>query len=125
MNADKSSPHSPDVNLAPIAHRPNDDHVGRRPASRPALRLADSGCRRPHRDRGRRGRRGDLNGNVMAIDASTGSMRFRTNTGQRVVGINTYAVRERRYVAVALGLDALLTWQTHSAPAMVVVLSLP
>lgn len=68
----------------------------------------------------------DLQGHVLAFDARTGAVVFRYDTGQPVGGgVISYAVRGRQYIAVASGLHAPLTWQTHSTPARLVVLTLP
>lgn len=68
----------------------------------------------------------NLRGTIMALDARDGATRWRYDAGDPIGGgIVTYAVRGAQYVAVAVGLDAPITWQTKSRPARVLVFALP
>ena len=68
---------------------------------------------------------GDLDGNVIAYDASTGKELWRHATGKAIGGgVTSYAVGGRQYVAAATGLNAG-TWQVKAGPARVVVYALP
>ena len=68
---------------------------------------------------------GDLDGNVIAYDASTGKELWRHATGKAIGGgVTSYAVGGRQYIAAATGLNAG-TWQVKAGPARVVVYALP
>jgi alcohol dehydrogenase (cytochrome c) len=68
---------------------------------------------------------GDLDGNLLAYDASTGKELWRHATGKAIGGgVISFAVGGKQYVAVATGLNAG-TWQVKSGPARVAVYALP
>jgi alcohol dehydrogenase (cytochrome c) len=51
---------------------------------------------------------GELNGDFIALDAATGVLRYRFNTGGGIGGgIVTYAIGRKQYVAVASGRPGL------------------
>ena len=67
---------------------------------------------------------GDLDGNVIAYDASTGNELWRHATGKAIGGgVISYAVAGTQYIAAATGLNAG-TWQVKAGPARVVVYAL-
>lgn len=69
---------------------------------------------------------GDLNGDVLAFDAKSGQILWRSNTGQPIGGgVASYAVGNRQFIAVASGMHSPTTWQLKSSPAKVVVFALP
>jgi outer membrane protein assembly factor BamB len=68
---------------------------------------------------------GDLNGDFMVINAGTGEVVYRFNTGGAIAGgISTYLVDGKQYVAVASGNSSRTVWGTTGA-ATVFVLGLP
>jgi alcohol dehydrogenase (cytochrome c) len=68
---------------------------------------------------------GDLAGTVLALDAARGTVRWRYDAGQPIGGgVVTYRTGGRQYVAVAAGMQAP-TWRLFSAPARLLVFSLP
>jgi alcohol dehydrogenase (cytochrome c) len=68
---------------------------------------------------------GDLAGTVLALDAARGTVRWRYDAGQPIGGgVVTYRTGGRQYVAVAAGMHAP-TWKLKSAPARILVFSLP
>jgi PQQ-dependent dehydrogenase (methanol/ethanol family) len=67
---------------------------------------------------------GDLDGRVIAYDASTGTELWRHATGKAIGGgVISYGVGGTQYIAVATGLNAG-TWQVKAGPARVVVYAL-
>lgn len=69
---------------------------------------------------------GDLNGTVLAFDDRDGTVLWKDETGLPIGGgVVTYAVAGRQYLAVAAGLHAPVTWRLESAPAELVIYSLP
>jgi alcohol dehydrogenase (cytochrome c) len=69
---------------------------------------------------------GDLHGDILALDAATGVVRWRWVTGLPVGGgVVTYRSGGRQYVAVAAGMHAPLTWQLESPPAEVLIFGVP
>jgi alcohol dehydrogenase (cytochrome c) len=68
---------------------------------------------------------GDLDGRVLAYDASTGRELWRHATGKAIGGgVIAYEARGRQHVAVATGMNAP-TWNTKAGTARVVVYGLP
>jgi glucose dehydrogenase len=68
---------------------------------------------------------GSPNGDFMALDARTGAILYRFNTGGGVSGgVSTYSVDGRQYVAVASGNASRTIWKTRGA-ATIVVFGLP
>jgi alcohol dehydrogenase (cytochrome c) len=68
---------------------------------------------------------GSANGDFLALDAGTGAVLYRFNTGGAVGGgVSTYAVDGRQYVAVASGNASRTIWKTRGA-ATIVVFGLP
>jgi alcohol dehydrogenase (cytochrome c) len=69
---------------------------------------------------------GDLDGNVLALDAGQGTVRWRDSTGLPIGGgVVTYLAAGRQHIAVAAGLHAPLTWRLESEPAELIVYRLP
>ena len=67
---------------------------------------------------------GDLDGNVIAYDASTGKELWRHATGKAIGGgVISYDVGGTQYIAAATGFNAG-TWQVKAGPARVVVYAL-
>jgi alcohol dehydrogenase (cytochrome c) len=68
---------------------------------------------------------GDLDGHLLAYDASTGREMWRRPTGKAIGGgVVTYQVRGKQLIAAATGMNAS-TWNIQSGPARVVVYALP
>jgi alcohol dehydrogenase (cytochrome c) len=68
---------------------------------------------------------GDLDGHMLAYDASTGQELWRHATGKAIGGgVISYDAGGKQYIAAATGLNAA-TWMTKAGPARVVVYSLP
>jgi alcohol dehydrogenase (cytochrome c) len=68
---------------------------------------------------------GDLDGNLIAYDASTGKELWRNAVGKAIGGgVISYDVGGTQYIAAATGLNAG-TWQVKAGPARVVVYALP
>jgi alcohol dehydrogenase (cytochrome c) len=68
---------------------------------------------------------GDLDGQVLAYDASTGKELWRQATGKAIGGgVISYQAGGKQRVAVATGMNAS-TWNLKSGPARVVVYALP
>jgi alcohol dehydrogenase (cytochrome c) len=68
---------------------------------------------------------GDLLGNLLAFDSSTGRQLFQKSAGNPIGGgIITYEVDGRQYVAAAIGMKGAIL-KTDSGPATVVIYSLP
>jgi len=68
---------------------------------------------------------GDLDGNLIAYDASTGKELWRNAIGKAIGGgVISYDVGGTQYIAAATGLNAG-TWQVKAGPARVVVYALP
>lgn len=67
---------------------------------------------------------GELLGDFMALDAKTGEVLYRYNTGGRMNGgVVTYSINGRQYIAVATG-TANGFWAVPPAPAAIVLFSL-
>ena len=68
---------------------------------------------------------GDLDGHVLAYDASTGQELWRHATGKAIGGgVISYRAAGTQRIAAATGLNAS-TWSTKAGPARVVVYALP
>ena len=68
---------------------------------------------------------GELNGDFVAFDAATGSVRYRFNTGGPIGGgIVSYEVSNRQYIAVASGRPSRFWIQEHSGNPLVMVFAL-
>ena len=68
---------------------------------------------------------GDLDGNLLALNARSGKELWRGNTGKAIGGgVITYDVNGKQYVAVAAGLNSPI-WPVKGGPARVVVYALP
>jgi alcohol dehydrogenase (cytochrome c) len=64
---------------------------------------------------------GDLDGYFLTLDAATGKVLYRFDTGGSVAGgISTYAIGGKQYVAVASGNNSRTLWATTGAPTIVV-----
>ena len=67
---------------------------------------------------------GDLSGYFLAIDAKTGNILYRFNTGGAIIGgVSTYMVEGKQYVAATSG-NSAVWWHTNTA-ATVFIFSLP
>jgi len=68
---------------------------------------------------------GELNGNFLSLDALTGDVLYRFDTGAPLNGgIVTYTVNNKQYIAVAAGAASSI-WYTKPAKARVLIFSLP
>lgn len=68
---------------------------------------------------------GDLDGNVLALDAATGKELWRDATGKAIGGgVISFQAGGRQYVAAAAGLNSAI-WPVHGGSAQVVVYGLP
>jgi len=68
---------------------------------------------------------GELTGDVVALDASTGKVLWRDNTMQAIgAGITPYVVNRRERLAVPAGLNSPI-WPVNGGPARVYVYGLP
>jgi alcohol dehydrogenase (cytochrome c) len=68
---------------------------------------------------------GELEGDFLALDASTGRVLYRFNTGGRLNGgIATYEIDSRQYIAVAAG-NATAFWRVPPASSTIIVFGLP
>lgn len=68
---------------------------------------------------------GELLGDFMALDATTGEVLYRSNTGGRLNGgVVTYSINGKQYIAVAAG-NANGFWAVPPASASIVLFSLP
>jgi alcohol dehydrogenase (cytochrome c) len=64
---------------------------------------------------------GDLNGDFLALDATTGRVLYRRNTnGAMAGGIITYRAGGRQYVAAASGNTSFVAWRVTGKPTLVV-----
>jgi len=64
---------------------------------------------------------GDLDGNFLTLDAATGSVLYRFNTGGAVAGAaSTYLVDGKQYVAITSGNASRSIWKTTGAATVVV-----
>lgn len=64
---------------------------------------------------------GDLNGNLLALDASTGKTRYRYNTRNAIAGgIITYRAGGKQYVAAAAGNTSFVAWRVTGKPTLYV-----
>ena len=69
---------------------------------------------------------GELNGDFLALDAASGAVRYRFNTGGAIGGgIVTYDVKGTQYVAVATGRPGPFWARAHPGAPTIVVFSLP
>ena len=69
---------------------------------------------------------GDLEGNILALDAERGTLLWRDSTGLPVGGgVVSYAAAGRQRIAIAAGLHAPVTWRLESGPAELLVYALP
>ena len=67
---------------------------------------------------------GDLNGNLLALDAATGAELYKVNTGGAVAGgVITYEVGEKQYVATTSGNVSRMTFTATSGSPKVVILT--
>jgi len=68
---------------------------------------------------------GELTGTFLVLDAQSGQVLYRFNTGGPVTGgVITYAVQGKQYVAATSG-SAAGFWRTPPAASMVIIFSLP
>ena len=68
---------------------------------------------------------GDLDGNVLALDARTGRELWRDATGKAIGGsVMSYDAGGRQYVAAAAGLNSAI-WPVKGGTATVVIYALP
>ena len=68
---------------------------------------------------------GDLDGRLLAYDASTGKELWRHDTGKAIAGgVISYLSRGKQHIAAATGMNAG-TWNIHAGPARVVVYAVP
>lgn len=68
---------------------------------------------------------GDLDGNVLALDAQTGRELWRHNTGKAIGGgVISYLANGKQHVAVAAGLNSPI-WPVKGGPARVAIFALP
>jgi alcohol dehydrogenase (cytochrome c) len=68
---------------------------------------------------------GELLGNFLALDAKTGEVLYRFNTGGRMNGgVVTYAINGKQYIAVATG-AANAFWAVPPGSAAIVLFALP
>ena len=68
---------------------------------------------------------GELTGDFMALDAASGAVQYRFNTGGPIgAGIVTYEVGARQYIAVASGRPSRLWIEEHSGNPTVTVFAL-
>jgi alcohol dehydrogenase (cytochrome c) len=68
---------------------------------------------------------GELTGDFLALDAATGAVRYRFNTGGAIgAGIVTYEAGGRQYIAVATGRPSGFWTQEHSGNPVVMVFAL-
>ena len=69
---------------------------------------------------------GELNGDFLALDAASGAVRYRFNTGGAIGGgIVTYEVNGTQFVAVASGRPSPFWAKAHPGAPTIVVFSLP
>jgi len=65
---------------------------------------------------------GDLDGNLLALDAKTGTELYKLNTGGAIAGgVITYEAGGRQYVATTSGNVSRMTFQTTGAPKVVIL----
>jgi len=65
---------------------------------------------------------GDLNGNLLALNAKTGAELYKLNTGGAVAGgVVTYDTGGKQYVATTSGNVSRMTFQTTGAPKVVIL----
>ena len=89
-----------------------------------SLTAADG--RRGHVDRRRPDAHGELTGDFLALDADTGAVKYRFNTGGPIgAGIVTYKVAGRQYIAVASGRPSRFWIEQNSGNPLVMVFALP
>jgi alcohol dehydrogenase (cytochrome c) len=68
---------------------------------------------------------GELTGDFLALDAASGAVRYRFNTGGPIgAGIITYEVGGQQYVAVASGRPSRFWIQEHSGSPVIMVFAL-
>ena len=68
---------------------------------------------------------GDLDGNVLALDAGTGKELWRNPTSKAIGGgVISYEAGGKQYVAAAAGLNSAI-WPVHGGTARIVVYALP
>jgi len=64
---------------------------------------------------------GSLNGELLGVDARTGDIRYRFNTGGAIAGgVSSYAIDGRQYLAVASGNSSRTIWSTKGAATLIV-----
>ena len=65
---------------------------------------------------------GDLSGNLLALDAKTGAVLYKRNTGGAVAGgVITYETAGKQYVATTSGNVSRMTFQTTGSPKVVIL----
>jgi alcohol dehydrogenase (cytochrome c) len=68
---------------------------------------------------------GDLDGHLLAYDASSGKELWRHATGKAIGGgVISYQARGKQHIAAATGMNAS-TWNIQAGPARLVVYALP
>jgi alcohol dehydrogenase (cytochrome c) len=68
---------------------------------------------------------GDLNGDVLALDAGTGSVLWRDSTGAAIGGgVISYQTGGHQRIAVAAGMNSRV-WPVREAMARIVIYTLP
>jgi alcohol dehydrogenase (cytochrome c) len=64
---------------------------------------------------------GDLNGNLLALDATSGKMLYRYNTKNAMAGgIITYRAEATQYVAATAGNTSFVAWKVTGKPTLFV-----
>ena len=67
---------------------------------------------------------GDLNGSVLAFDGKSGKVLFVDSVGDPIGGgLISYSVKEKQYIAVAVGFDSK-NWASKSISGKVVIYAL-
>jgi alcohol dehydrogenase (cytochrome c) len=62
---------------------------------------------------------GDLNGNLLALDATTGKVFYRYDTKNAMAGgIITYRAGGKQYVAAAAGNTSFVAWKVTEKPTL-------
>jgi alcohol dehydrogenase (cytochrome c) len=68
---------------------------------------------------------GDLEGNVLALEAASGKVLWRSATGKAIGGgVISFAANGRQHVAVAAGMNSAI-WPVQGGSARVIVYGLP